>query len=485
MNVGWRALGEHMAQPSPLQDLQDSVSAFSLSLRWLVRALDDHLGEWSVGDRMAATGPLQRVLESDALFALLLERARKAQLSAREARSDSIRGSVGGAPAEAALAAAQQQRSSSRDAIRTSLVGAAPAAPVGGAGSPARRESSGYGGFAAGSGSDDDSAARPESPAVPPRRPSMVSASARRYSSASNRRFSIAGGRKSSRAAVDALAKDAMRAEFPDLVALAPVWTASFAANRAVRGHFALKQRLFVLAQGVKLLRVAKLGRAAAASKSQGAPLIIKILPQISSGPMTEVGYVTAVGGLVALSATTVVKMLRDNTITPLECVEEFAAQHALTEPDVRAVPITCLERARAAAVAAAATNAARRAAAAAAPPGYLWGLPIVVKDLTPVAGVRFTEGSPIHADRVAAASGPLVELLEARGAVVVGKSNTPEFGAGAQTFNAVFGTTRNPWDARLTAGGSSGGAAAALACGSAWLATGSDLGGSLRIPAS
>ena len=101
------------------------------------------------------------------------------------------------------------------------------------------------------------------------------------------------------------------------------------------------------------------------------------------------------------------------------------------------------------------------------------------------VAGVRSTKGSPIYADRVPGESSYSVEILEGNGAVVIGKSNTPEFGAGANTFNEVFGKTRNPWDTRMTCGGSSGGSAVALASGQVWLATGSDLGGSLRIPAS
>ena len=112
-------------------------------------------------------------------------------------------------------------------------------------------------------------------------------------------------------------------------------------------------------------------------------------------------------------------------------------------------------------------------------------GLPIAVKDLTDVAGVRTTYGSPIYADHVPERSDILVERLEERGAVVIAKSNTPEFGAGGQTFNEVFPATRNPWDTTRTCGGSSGGSAVALASRQAWLATGSDLGGSLRTPAS
>ena len=97
---------------------------------------------------------------------------------------------------------------------------------------------------------------------------------------------------------------------------------------------------------------------------------------------------------------------------------------------------------------------------------GFLYGLPIIVKDLTAVAGVRWTEGSRIFADRIAERSDILVERLEANGAIVIAKSNTPEFGAGGNTVNDVFGHTCNPWDTRLTSGGSSGGSAAAIASG-------------------
>ena len=101
------------------------------------------------------------------------------------------------------------------------------------------------------------------------------------------------------------------------------------------------------------------------------------------------------------------------------------------------------------------------------------------------VGGVLCTRGSPIFADHVPETSDLLVTILESRGGVVLAKSNTPEFAAGANTFNEVFGKTRNPWNTDLTCGGSSGGSATALAAGQVWLASGSDLGGSLRIPAS
>jgi len=106
------------------------------------------------------------------------------------------------------------------------------------------------------------------------------------------------------------------------------------------------------------------------------------------------------------------------------------------------------------------------------------------VKDYNDVAGERTTYGSPLFAENVAGVSDLTVRTLQASGAILIAKSNVPEF-AGANTFNTMFGATRNPWDPRLSAGGSSGGSAAALASGQVWLATGNDLGGSLRIPAS
>ena len=115
---------------------------------------------------------------------------------------------------------------------------------------------------------------------------------------------------------------------------------------------------------------------------------------------------------------------------------------------------------------------------------GPLHGLPIAHKDLQPTRGIRTTFGSPLYRDFVPEADSLVVERIKAAGAITIGKTNTPEFGAGSQTFNPVFGATRNPYDLSKTSGGSSGGAAAALACGLMPLADGSDMGGSLRNPA-
>jgi amidase len=116
---------------------------------------------------------------------------------------------------------------------------------------------------------------------------------------------------------------------------------------------------------------------------------------------------------------------------------------------------------------------------------GVLHGLPMAIKDLEDTAGMRTTYGSPIHRDHVPTQDTLLVARLRRAGAIVIGKTNTPEFGAGSQTFNAVFGATRNPYDTTRTPGGSSGGAAAAVASGMVPLADGSDLGASIRNPAS
>ena len=116
---------------------------------------------------------------------------------------------------------------------------------------------------------------------------------------------------------------------------------------------------------------------------------------------------------------------------------------------------------------------------------GPLAGVPVGIKDVTQVAGLRTTFGSPLYRDHVPAEDAVVVQRLRAAGALILGKTNTPEFAAGGNTWNDVFGRTRNPWNPALSAGGSTGGGAAALASGMIALAEGTDLGGSLRIPAS
>jgi len=181
--------------------------------------------------------------------------------------------------------------------------------------------------------------------------------------------------------------------------------------------------------------------------------------------------------GLIRATACAVVDKLNAGEVTPLDLLDVLEQRIAEVDGQVNALPTLCFDRAR-----------SRARALMQKPPGergLLAGLPLPIKDLTDVEGVRTTQGSPIYRDRIPARSDLLVEHLESNGGVIYAKSNTPEFGAGANTFNEVFGATRNPWDLSRSAAGSSGGAAAALATGIAWLAQGSDMGGSLRNPAS
>ena len=178
----------------------------------------------------------------------------------------------------------------------------------------------------------------------------------------------------------------------------------------------------------------------------------------------------------IKMTATQAVARLRSKEVSPLELVEASIERIETVDAKINALPIHCFEQARAQAksidVKAHAQN-----------PKSLCGLPIAVKDYNDLGGALTTYGSPLFANNVAEQSDATVRQLESNGAIAVAKSNVPEW-AGGHTFNPVNGTTLNPWDMRKSAGGSSGGSAAALASGSVWLATGNDLGGSLRTPA-
>ena len=183
--------------------------------------------------------------------------------------------------------------------------------------------------------------------------------------------------------------------------------------------------------------------------------------------------------GLCFLKATELANKLRRREVSAVEAVEAHLKQIERVNPKVNAivtlVPEQALEDAR----------KADESLARGEVQGRLHGIPVAHKDLVETRGVRTTYGSPIFRDHVPDFDALVVERMKSAGAITLGKTNTPEFGAGSQTFNEVFGATRNPYDTELTCGGSSGGAAVSLACRMLSLADGSDLGGSLRNPAS
>jgi amidase len=185
------------------------------------------------------------------------------------------------------------------------------------------------------------------------------------------------------------------------------------------------------------------------------------------------------VSDLCFLPAAELAALIRRRELSAVEVADAHLARIAEANPVLNAIVTLDAERALERA------RAADRALAGGEAVGPLHGLPVAHKDLQDTAGMRTTYGSRLFRDHVPTRDSLLVERLARAGAIALGKTNTPEFGAGSQTFNAVFGATRNPWDPRLTCGGSSGGAAVALAAGMVPLADGSDLGGSLRNPAS
>ena len=178
------------------------------------------------------------------------------------------------------------------------------------------------------------------------------------------------------------------------------------------------------------------------------------------------------------LTATELARRLRAREVSACEVMEAHLAQIERVNPKVNAIVTLLPERAMAGA------RAADEALAKGDVAGPLHGVPIAHKDLFLTQGIRTTFGSPIYKDFVPDENLLIVERVRQAGAITIGKTNTPEFGAGSQTFNEVFGETRNPYDLSKTCGGSSGGAAVALACGMLPIADGSDMGGSLRNPA-
>ena len=182
---------------------------------------------------------------------------------------------------------------------------------------------------------------------------------------------------------------------------------------------------------------------------------------------------------IVFMTATEMLRRIRDKEISCKEIMTAHLQKIQEVNPQVNAI-VTQVPPEKALAAA----KSADRRLVQNKDIGVLHGLPVAHKDLVPTKGIRTTSGSLIYKDVIPDHDGLIVERLTRAGAITIGKTNTPEFGAGCQTFNRVFGETLNPHDITKTCGGSSGGAAVALACGMVPIADGSDTGGSLRNPA-
>src|SRR5439155_12000594 len=197
-------------------------------------------------------------------------------------------------------------------------------------------------------------------------------------------------------------------------------------------------------------------------------------LPFVASTLEAEAGA----SPLCFTSAVEMARLIKAKKLSAREALAAHLTQIERVNPKVNAI-VTLVPELAAAAAAKADEMQARGETL-----GPLHGLPVAHKDLLDTRGIRTTFGSPLFKDYVPTEDDIVVDRMRHAGAIIVGKTNTPEFGSGSQTFNTVFGATRNPYDLSKTCGGSSGGAAVALACGMVPVATGSDAGGSLRNPA-
>ena len=186
----------------------------------------------------------------------------------------------------------------------------------------------------------------------------------------------------------------------------------------------------------------------------------------------------TAAAALVRKSARELARLIAARAVSPVEVLDAYLAVIATLNPKLNAIVTLAADQARDAA------KRAENAVMKGEPLGPLHGLPIGVKDVTPTAGIRTTFASPLFKDYVPAEDAEAVRRLKAAGAIVLAKTNTPEFGCGANTTNALFGPTRNPWNPALSPAGSSGGSAVAVAAGMLPIAQGTDFGCSIRIPA-
>jgi amidase len=177
-------------------------------------------------------------------------------------------------------------------------------------------------------------------------------------------------------------------------------------------------------------------------------------------------------------SARELARLIRARDVSPLEVLEAHLAAIEALNPKLNAIVTLAADQARAAA------RVAEAAVTAGEPLGALHGLPVAIKDITPTAGIRTTFASPLFEDHVPGEDAEVVRRLKAAGAIILAKTNTPEFACGANTNNALFGATRNPWNPALSPAGSSGGSAVAVATGMVPLAQGTDFGCSIRVPA-
>jgi amidase len=177
-------------------------------------------------------------------------------------------------------------------------------------------------------------------------------------------------------------------------------------------------------------------------------------------------------------SARELAALIRARKLSPVDVLDAHLAVIARVNPSLNAFVTLVPEQARAAA------RAAEAEVARGGELGPLHGLPVAIKDVTLTAGIRTTFGSPLYRDFVPEEDAEAVRRLRQAGAIVLGKTNTPEFAAGAHTVNDLFGATRNPWNPALSPGGSSGGSAVAVATGMVPIAQGTDFGGSIRLPA-
>jgi len=204
-----------------------------------------------------------------------------------------------------------------------------------------------------------------------------------------------------------------------------------------------------------------------------------RLLSAMAAAPLLEVSLAAqGDSSLCFMSAVEMARLIRLKKLSAREALDAHLKQIARVNPKVNAIVTLVPELAMKAAVDADEKQARKEKL------GRLHGLPVAHKDLMETRGIRTTFGSPLYKDYIPTEDDLVVERMRQAGAITVGKTNTPEFGAGSQTFNKVFGATHNPYDLTKTCGGSSGGAAVALACGLVPVASGSDTGGSLRNPA-